>query len=120
MLGELLGELASTEGLRATPCLILQREPQLYLLLECSETRKFIQEFTGYSRTPLRFCALEQLLQLDVRVLGLPVPLLCSRLKVLRCLDVDLLVGLLVVQKQQLLGQGDPTRKKNFTLSLVI
>ena len=62
----------------------------------------------------------EQLLQLDVSVLGLPLPLLCSRLKVLRCLGVVLLVGVLVVQQQQLLGQGEPTLKKKFTLSLAI
>ena len=61
-------------------------------------------------QTPPRFCLLEQLLQLDVSVLGLPSPLLWCRLSVLRCLDVVPL-GLLRMRQQQLLGQALKERK---------
>ena len=67
---------------------------------------KFIKILRVYRSELLRgSCAIVQLLQLDVSVLGLPSPLLRCRLSVLRCLDVNPL-GLLLVRQQQLLGQA--------------
>ena len=73
----------------------------------CSETQSIYSILRVLQvQTPPRFCAIVQLLQLNVSVLGLPVPLLPAGLNVLRCVGVDLLVGVLVVQQQQLLGQA--------------
>ena len=60
-------------------------------------------------RTPPRFCAIVQLLQLDVSVLGLPVPLLPAGLGVLRCPELVLLAGLVQVRHLQLRGGLVPT-----------
>ena len=73
------------------------------------ETRKFIKKLQVTGRTPPRFCAIVQLLQLDVSILGPPVPLLPAGLCALRCLELVLLAGLVQVQQQQLLGGLVPT-----------
>ena len=52
-----------------------------------------------------RGCAMVQLVELDVSVLGLPIPLSSCGLVVLRCLDDDPL-GVLLVQQLQILGQA--------------
>ena len=72
---------------------------------------KFIKKLRVY-RAKLLWgsCAIVQLLELDVSVLGLPSHLLRCRLSVLCCLDVVPL-GLLVVRQQQLLGQALKERK---------
>ena len=56
---------------------------------------------------PQRYCAIVQLLELEVSFLGLPVPLLPAGLSGLRCLGLVLL-NLLLVRQQQLL-EVDPT-----------
>ena len=63
-------------------------------------------------------CGLVQLLKLNGSILGLPFPLLPAKLSGLRRFDVDLLVGVLVVQQLQLPGQANPTLKKNSGLAI--
>ena len=92
------------ESLSFTPCSIVQKlDPKF----------RFIAKLDGFTgRTPPRFLTIVQLVQLDDSVLGLPSPLLPAGPNGLRCLEVDLLVVVLVVQQQQLLDQGEPTLKR--------
>ena len=95
------------------------------MLALCSKTRskfKIYCEMDGLQVELRRgSCEIVQLLQLDSSVLGLPEPLLPVGLSGLRCPDVDLRVNVLVVEQlddQQLLGQGEPTLKKNSCLAI--
>ena len=106
-------------ALKSALCLISLREPFSHLLnfldrALFSLARSFkklqiyliIYELQSKASEVLRD---EQLLQLDVSVLGPPVPLLCTRLSVLRCIELVLLASLVQVRQQQLLGRLVPT-----------